>query len=306
MSDKSNITLPRPTVAMIGLGTMGAGIAERLLDQGFPVDVWNRTPGPAARLTERGATAHAMPEQAAGRANVVLTMLPTGDAVKEVMLERNALNAMHSGAVWAQMGTIGVESTDTLRSEVARARPDVAFIDAPVSGSREPARSGRLVILASGPAGARSFVEPVFEALGRPVWLGEAGAGSRMKLVLNTWLAFEIEATAEVAALADRLGVTHTALREAVAGGTLASGAAMTKLAKMESGDYSPDFSLEWALKDLDLARAAAGVEVIPVAGSIADRWRRLVAEGYGRLDISAARKGLGSAPAGAANGQPA
>jgi 3-hydroxyisobutyrate dehydrogenase len=88
-----------------------------------------------------------------------------------------------------------------------------------------------------------------------------------------------------------------------VAGGTLASGAAMIKLAKMESGDYSPDFSLEWALKDLDLARAAAGVEVIPVAGSIADRWRRLVAEGYGRLDISAARKGLGSAPAGAANG---
>jgi len=306
MSDKSNITLPRPTVALIGLGTMGAGIAERLLDQGFAVDVWNRTPGPAARLTERGATAHAMPEQAAARVNVVLTMLPTGDAIKEVMLERNALNAMHSGAVWAQMGTIGVESTDTLRSQVARARPDVAFVDAPVSGSREPARSGRLVILASGPAGARSFVEPVFEALGRLVWLGEAGAGSRMKLVLNTWLAFEIEATAEVAALADRLGVTHTALREAVAGGTLASGAAMTKLAKMESGDYSPDFSLEWALKDLDLARAAAGVEVIPVAGSIADRWRRLVAEGYGRLDISAARKGLGSAPAGAANGQPA
>ena len=233
-------------------------------------------------------------------------MLPTGDAVKEVMLERNALNAMHSGAVWAQMGTIGVESIDTLRSEVARARPDLAFVDAPVSGSREPARSGRLVILASGPAGARSIVEPVFGALGRPVWLGEAGAGSRMKLVLNTWLAFEIEATAEVAALADRLGVPHTALREAVAGGTLASGAAMTKLAKMESADYSPDFSLEWALKDLDLARAAAGVEVIPVAESIADRWRRLVAEGYGRLDISAARKGLGSAPARAANGQPA
>ncbi len=303
MSADSKTTIPRPTVALLGLGTMGAGIAQRLLDQGFAVDVWNRTPGPAAPLTERGATAHVMPEQAAARANVVLTMLPTGDAVKEVMLDRGVLNAIRTGAVWAQMGTIGVESTDTLRSEVARARPDIAFVDAPVSGSREPARSGRLVILASGPAGARSTVEPMFEALGRPVWLGESGAGSRMKLVLNTWLAFEIEATAEVAALADRLGVAHTALREAVSGGTLASGAAMIKLAKMESGDYSPDFSLEWALKDLDLARAAAGVEVIPVAGSIADRWRRLVAQGYGGLDISAARKGLGSAPAGAANG---
>ncbi len=256
MSADSKTTLPRPTVALIGLGTMGAGIAERLLDQGFAVDVWNRTPGPEARLTERGATAHVMPEQAAARASVVLTMLPTGDAVAEVMLERSALNAMR--------------------------------------------------ILASGPAGARSTVEPVFEALGRPVWLGESGAGSRMKLVLNTWLAFEIEATAEVAALADRLGVTHAALREAVAGGTLASGVAMTKLAKMESGDYSPDFSLEWALKDLDLARVAGGVEVTPVAESIAERWRRLVAEGYGRLDISAARMGLDSAPAGAASGQSA
>src|SRR5260370_33656732 len=251
MSADSNTTLPRPTVALIGLGTMGAGIAERLLDQGFAVDVWNRTPGPAACLTGRGATAHATPEQAAARANVVLTMLPTGDAVKEGMLERGARNAMRSGPVWAQMGTIGVESTDSLRSEVARARPDVAFVDAPVSGSREPARTGRLVILASGPAGARSTVEPMFEALGRPVWLGDSGAGSRMKLVLNTWLAFEIEATAEVAALADRLGVTHTALREAVAGGALAAGGPMIKLAKMESGDYSPDFSLEWALKDL-------------------------------------------------------
>jgi len=115
-----------------------------------------------------------------------------------------------------------------------------------------------------------------------------------------------LNAAAEVATLADRLGVAHTALRETVAGGPLASGVAMTKLAKMESGDYSPDFSLEWALKDLDLARAAGGVEVTPVAESIAERWRRLVAEGYGRLDISAARKGLGSAPAGAANGQSA
>jgi len=302
MSDNANTTLPRPTVALIGLGTMGAGIAERLLDQGFAVDVWNRTAGPAARLTERGATSHEMPEQAAASADVVLTMLPTGDAVKEVMFERNALNAIPSGAVWAQMGTIGIEATEALRSEVARERSDVAFFDAPVSGSREPARSGRLLILASGPAWARLQVEPVFEALGRPVWLGEAGAGSRMKLVLNTWLAFEIEATAEVAALADRLGVAHTALRETVAGGPLASGVAMIKLAKMESGDYSPDFSLEWALKDLDLARAAGGVEVTPVAESIAERWRGLVAEGFGRLDISAARKGLGSGPLDATN----
>jgi 3-hydroxyisobutyrate dehydrogenase len=303
MSDNSKIPSPLPTVALLGIGTMGAGVAARLLEEGFAVDVWNRTPAPAARLAELGATAYARPHEAVARAGIVLTMLPTGDAVREVMLEQGTLNAVRPGAVWAQMGTIGVETTEALRSEVMRLRPDVAFVDAPVSGSRGPARSGSLVILASGLADARSILEPVFQTLGRPVWLGEAGAGSRMKLVLNTWLAFEIEAAAEVAAFADRLGVPHAALREAVAGGPLASGVAMTKLAKMEGGDYSPDFSLEWALKDLDLAEAAAGVDVIPVAGSIADRWRRLVAEGYGRLDISAARMGLGTAQVPASNG---
>jgi 3-hydroxyisobutyrate dehydrogenase len=294
-TNTTNTTSRQATVALIGLGAMGAGMAERLLDQGFAVDVWNRTSGPATRLAERGATAHATPGQAAARADVVLTMLPTGDAVKEIMLEGGTLGTLRSGAVWAQMGTIGIESTAALQSEVARARTDVAFVDAPVTGSREPARNGRLVILASGPDEARPMVEPVLEALGRLVWLGEAGAGSRMKLVLNTWLAFEIEAAAEVAALADSLGVAHAALREAVAGGALPSGVAMTKLAKMESGDYSPDFSLEWALKDLDLAAAAAGVEVVPVAGSIAERWRHLVAEGLGHLDVSAARMRLGT-----------
>jgi 3-hydroxyisobutyrate dehydrogenase len=298
MSDTTNTPHPRPTVAILGAGAMGAAFAERLLDQGFAVAVWNRTPGPVATLAQRGATAHGKPDQAVDRADVVVTMLPTADAVREVMLEQRTLNFIRPGAVWAQMGTIGVEATETLRTEVEREFPDVAFVDAPVSGSRDPARSGRLVILASGPSRARQIVEPVLEALGRPVWLGEAGAGSRMKLVLNTWLAFEIEAAAEVAALADRLGVAHSALREVVAGGPLASGVALTKLAKMESDDYSPDFSLEWALKDLDLAQSAAGGEVTPVAESIAERWRRLVAAGYGHLDISAARKGLGTAMA--------
>ena len=273
---------------------MGTAMAQRLLDRGFPVDVWDRAAGPSAALAERGATAHPEAAQAVAGAQVVLTMLATGDAVTDVMLHAGTVDALRPGAVWAQMGTIGLEATERLIAEVVHRRPDVAFVDAPVSGSREPARSGRLLILASGPDGAQSSLEPVFGALGqRTLWLGPAGTGSRLKLVLNTWLAFEIEAAAEASALAAGLGVPQNALVEAVTGGPLASAAAMTKLAKMESGDYSADFSLEWALKDLDLAMAAAGAAVVPVAGAIAERWRRLVAQGQGRLDIAAARLGL-------------
>jgi 3-hydroxyisobutyrate dehydrogenase len=305
MSATKSTPSSSPRIVLLGAGTMGAGIAERLLDKGFAVDVWNRTPGPAARLAERGATAYTQAAQAVAIADVVLTMLPTGEVVKEVMLDQSTLHALRPGTVWAQMGTIGIGNTENLQSEIARQRPDVAFVDAPVSGSREPARNGRLLILASGPERARPILGPVFEALGRPLWLGEAGAGSRMKLVLNTWLAFEVEAAAEVSAVAAHLGVPYQALLDAVTGGTLASGVAMTKLAKIERGDYLADFSLEWALKDLDLMQQAAGTEVLPVAGVIAERWRRLVSEGYGRLDISAARMGLDPTPIDSRNGRP-
>jgi 3-hydroxyisobutyrate dehydrogenase len=236
-------------------------------------------------------------------------MVATSDAVTDVMLHTGTVDALRPGAVWAQMGTIGLEATERLIAEVVHRRPDIAFVDAPVSGSREPARSGRLLILASGPDRAKPILEPVFGALGqRTLWLGPAGTGSRLKLVLNTWLAFEIEAAAEASALAAGLGLPQNALVEAVTGGPLASATALTKLAKMESGDYSADFSLEWALKDLDLAMGAAGAAVVPVAGAIAERWRRLVAQGQGRLDIAAARLGLdaGTGPQESPVGHPA
>jgi 3-hydroxyisobutyrate dehydrogenase len=286
---------PQPRIAVLGVGTMGAGMVRRLLEQGFAMDVWNRSPGPAATLAEAGAVAHPDAAGAAVRAGVVLTMLPTSAAVSEVMLG-GVLEALRPEATWAQMGTIGVEATERLAAEVARRRPDVGFVDAPVSGSREPARSGRLLILASGPDRAQAILEPVFAALGqRTVWLGPAGRGSRLKLVLNALLAFEVEAVAEVDAMASRLGVPYADLVNVVAGGPLASAFQMSKLAKIEGGDHSADFSLEWALKDLDLALAATGAETAPVVKAIAERWRRLVEDGYGRLDVSAARLGLNS-----------
>jgi 3-hydroxyisobutyrate dehydrogenase len=198
-------------------------------------------------------------------------------------------------AVWAQMGTIGVEATEYLDGELRARRPDVRFVDAPVSGSRGPAESGQLVVLASGPEQAQADVGPVFDAIGRrTLWLGPAGMGSRMKLVLNTWLAFEVEAAAEAAALAARLGISPEVLGDAMDGSPLASNLAVAKLEKIRSGDYSSDFSLAWELKDLDLMRASAGSGPAPIADAIAERWRTLVDQGFGDLDVSAARLGLG------------
>jgi 3-hydroxyisobutyrate dehydrogenase len=282
-------------VAVIGTGTMGTAMAHRLLAAGATVDVWNRSPQPAQQLAELGARVHDEPHRAVAGAPMVLTLLPTGDVVRDVMVEWGVVDAMAPGAVWAQMGTIGTDATATLVTAVTARRADVRFVDAPVSGSRAPAEAGQLVVLASGPEEARDVISPIFSVLGRrTLWLGPAGAGTRMKLVLNTWLAFEVEAAAEAAALASHLGIASSILSDALSGSPLVSPFAAAKLAKIQADDDRPDFSLGWALKDLELAETAAGPDCVPVAGSIASRWRDLADRGYAGLDVSAARFGLG------------
>src|SRR6185369_3183851 len=142
----------------------------------------NRSGAAVNALVELGAQAAPSPEAALRGAQVVVTMLPTAQAVSDVLFTSGAVHAFSHGAVWAQMGTIGVHETKDVADRLARDRPDVMFIDAPVSASRGPATAGQLLILASGPREAEATLKPVFAAIGRrTVWLGEAGEGSRMK-----------------------------------------------------------------------------------------------------------------------------
>jgi len=287
--------LSAPRVAVLGTGTMGAGMARSLLRAGLPVDVWNRTPERAADVAASGAVAHADPADAVAGADVVITMLADAAAVRSVALDAGMLAAMRPGAVWAQMGTIGVGATEELAAAVAGRRPDVAFVDAPVSGSRAPAESGELVILAAGPEGVRAALEPVFAAVGQATrWLGETpGAASRLKLVINTWLMFLIEGAAEVMALADALGVDRAEVLGLLGTGRMSSAVAAAKARKMDSGDDSPDFALEWAVKDMSLALDAAQDRSLTVLAALRDRWQDLVDQGMGGLDTSASRHGL-------------
>ena len=280
-------------VAVLGAGTMGSAMARRLLGCGFTVHAWNRDPEPLAALARSGAETSTDACAAVRDADVVLTLLPTAGVVEDVMVGTGVLDAVAPDSVWAQMGTIGVDGTRRLAAAVRARRPDVLFVDAPVSGSRDPAEKGRLLVLASGPDQAEPVLGPVFDALGRStIWLGAAGAGSQMKLVLNTWLAFQAEGAAESAALADRFSLRPADLVAALRGNPITSDYALAKLERMFTGDYRPDFSLDWALKDLDLVGAEAP-GAAPVAGAIAVRWRRLVQEGWSGADVSAARNGL-------------
>jgi 3-hydroxyisobutyrate dehydrogenase len=283
-------------VAVLGTGIMGGAMARNLVAAGLRTTVWDRSEEAAAPLADDGARVAGSPQEAVRDSRVVITMLPTGDITESVMFAGEVAKALADGAVWVQMGTIGIAATARLADRLGQVRPDVLFVDAPVSGSKGPAEAGQLLVLASGPAAAEAVLAPVFSAIGRKtVWLGAAGQGSRMKLVVNSYLSFLIEGVAEALELASRLGIDPAGLDAVIEGGPLDAPLADAKLHKIARGDFTPEFPLEWALKDVDLAIAAADGTRLPMLEALSRQWRTAVQAGYGRDDISVARLALKS-----------
>ncbi|QTR03721.1 NAD(P)-dependent oxidoreductase [Saccharothrix algeriensis] len=249
-----NSTKGRPvvkSVAVLGTGMMGAGMARSLLRAGLAVAVWNRSADKARPLAQDGAVVADSPAEAVASADVVLTVLFDADSTAAVM---DGL-ALADGAVWVQSGTVGLEGTERL-AELAGGTP---FVDAPVLGTRKPAEEGELTVLAAGPPALRERVAPVFDAIGaRTVWAGERpGDGQRLKLAANSWVLSITAATAQAVALTRGLGLEPAAFLDAISGGAVDSGYAQVKGRAMIAGDFTPQFGVDGAVKDADLVLSA-------------------------------------------------
>src|SRR3981081_473750 len=144
-------------VAVLGVGIMGSAMARNLVAAGLRTTVWDRSPSARAALAAEGALAAESPGEAVQDARVVITMLPTADVVSSVIFDGGGVDAFARGAGWAQRGTIGVTATTQIAGRLGQLRPDVMFVDAPVSGSKGPAEGGRVLIpgprAAPGPGG---------------------------------------------------------------------------------------------------------------------------------------------------------
>lgn len=276
------------TVAVLGIGSMGHGMTTSALRAGIPTIVWNREPGRARDLADLGAEVAETAADAAARAGIVITMVTDADAVLSIATEQGMLDALVPGSIWAQMSTIGVAGVERVIQLVEAQRTDVKLLDAPVSGSKEPAEQGQLTIFASGPDDARSRVAPLFDALGqRTIWVGPLGAGSRTKLVNNTLLAFTAEGIGASIALAHRLGVETGTVIDALDGGPLVSPWESAKLQRIAKGDYSPQFSLALALKDVHLALESVDAGRFESLAALAREWERAVDQGLGDRDLT-------------------
>ena len=283
------------TVAVLGAGgTMGFAMARNIARAGLKVRVWNRSRDKAEPLASDGAIVTDTPAEAAQDATIVLTMLADANAVLEAMDgEDGALPVMASQkdvdhAVWLQMSTIGEEATH--RCIGLANRRGVDFVDAPVLGTREPAEQGKLVILESGPEQARLRVQPVFDAIGhRIIRAGQAGAGTRLKLVTNSWVLAVVEAGAETIALAEGLDLDPALFLAAIQDSALDLPYLRAKARAIAERDFTPSFRLSLAAKDAGLVRDAAwerGLD-LPLFELIAYRLVEGTGE-HGDKDVSA------------------
>ena len=244
--------MTNPVVAVLGTGTMGAGMVRSLRRAGLPVRMWNRSPDRAQALADTGAQPCDSPADAVAGADVVLTMLLDADAVLDVV--RQAEPA--ASTVWLQTSTVGLEGAD--RTVAAARELDLVLVDCPVLGTKEPAEKGALVLLASGPEEVRPALSPVLDALGsKTLWLGEAGAGSRLKMAANAWLFTVTAGVAQSVALARGLGLDPHDFLAAIEGGPLDTPYAHVKGGLMMDGEYPVSFALTGAAKDARLIRAA-------------------------------------------------
>ncbi|MET9628659.1 NAD(P)-dependent oxidoreductase [Lentzea sp. NPDC006480] len=274
-------------IAVLGTGLMGAPIAANLAAAGHEVRVWNRTRAKAEPLAEQGATVADTPAEAVEGAEIVLTMLNDGPTVTATMQE--AAPSLPHDAIWIQASTVGVEATD---DHIALARSlGLEFVDAPVLGSVKPAQDGKLVVLASGADELRDRVQPVFDVIGaRTMWVGAAGASSRLKLVANSWVLALTAAVGEAVALAESSGLDPKLFLEAVSGGAMDCAYLQMKGNAIIDREFPPAFTVQNALKDALLVNEAAvrgGVQ-LDVAQAAAARLNRAVTRGHADEDMAA------------------
>ncbi len=287
---------PETQISVLGAGsTMGLPMTRNLARAGFAVRGWNRTPEKARSLEEDGVELFESPAQAADGAGVLLTMLSDADAVIDAV--EDAAASLRDGTIWLQMSTIGEVGTDRC-AELGGAH-GLTLFDAPVLGTKQPAEQGKLVILASGPGGAnaaggadaaRETVQPIFDAIGqKTMWVGELGAGTRLKLVVNGWVLTVVEGGAETIALAEGLGLDPSLLFEAIEGGALDLPYLRMKGKAIAERNFEPSFRLTLAAKDARLIEESAQRREldVPLFSTI----RRRLAEGakdHGDEDMSA------------------
>lgn len=275
----------------IGLGNMGNPMVRNLLKAGFKVAVYNRSKDKEIPLIEAGAIAANSPQELMENCDVIITMLSNDAAVKEIFESKSGLlSKSFSGKTIINMSTVSPETSRYLA--MICDKHQIAFIDAPVSGSVKPAQDGTLVIIVGGNPETYELVKPVFDVLGKiSIYVGLAGAASSAKLAINYLLGLNLQGLAETILFAENNGVSKEDMLSIVNEGACGNGITKIKAASILSDSFPAAFALKHLVKDLKLAKDA-GLDS-PLAHPLLESYNKALNEGLGEEDVMAIIKSL-------------
>ncbi len=279
-----------PSVGFLGLGTMGGGMARRLLGAGVPLTVYNRDRAKADALGAAGARVAGTPREAATGADIVISMLSDDVASRSVWLgDAGALAGVVRGAILVEASTLTVDWVKEL-AEAANAR-GCELVDAPVTGSKPQAASGEVNFFVGGSPEALEKIRPVLAPMSRSIThLGPTGSGALVKLINNFLCAVEVAAFGEALALIERSELDRTKALGVLMDGAAASPLAKTVVTRMTTPDFTPNFMLKLMTKDIGYALHEGSLrgQSLQTAAVALDIFKRAVAEGHGDKDIAA------------------
>jgi 3-hydroxyisobutyrate dehydrogenase len=278
-----------PSVAFLGLGAMGAGMASRLLDAGSPLTVYNRSPERAEAFRHKGARIATTPKEAAAGARIIIAMVADDAASRALWLgPTGALAGAGTDTLLIECSTLSVSWIRELGTLAAR--QNLELLDAPVTGSKPQAAAGELVFLVGGASEALELARPLLSVMGRDViHLGPLGSGALMKLINNFVCGTQLAAIAEAIAMIERGQLDNAKAISVLASGAPGSPMVKTLTARMASRDYTPNFALRLMAKDLSYAIAEAhrGSLDLSTAKCALEKLNQAIAAGYGDRDIS-------------------
>ena len=282
-------------VAVLGLGIMGSGMAQRLLSSGFQVAVYSRNREKAKPLADAGAFVAASPAEAAANADVIISMVADDLASRAVWLgDRGALAGAKSGAILIESSTLTVEWVKELAAEASQRGCE--FLDAPVTGTKPHAESGQLLFLVGGPESALDKARHIFSALGRDVvYLGPTGSGALMKLVNNFMAAVQAVSFGEALALIKAGGLDRDKAVSVLTDGVPGSPMVKRVATRVVTGDFTPHFFMRLMAKDVGYAIKEANERglILPTAAAALSVFQDAIQTGRGEEDFTAVVKAI-------------
>lgn len=273
-------------IGWIGLGNMGIPMASNLIRAGYEVWVYNRTKAKADPLLQLGAQFIDKPAQLYDVCDVVITMVSDDTAVKELYTQKDGfLSQGTQGKIAIDMSTVSPQ-TSQLLAKLCSER-GVAFLDAPVSGSVQPAKEGNLIIMVGGSADTFEKVKPIFDILGKmALHLGENGAGSNAKLAINLLLGITIEGLAETVLFANQRGIRTEDMLTIITESAVGTPIARMKKPSILANEFPAAFALKHMAKDLRLAQESGAA--FPLAETVNGTYQAALREGFGDQDVMA------------------